>query len=181
MNLNLTQLDLKQKLNQRETVIFLATLLVAFLGFYKSCVVPNQQALSDTKEQTQTFETERNRLIKQVAAQKEPKPQDTSHNPWVGTPDALNETMDSLGRPLQLKGISLVDLQLSDIQKKEDPFNQKGIVLTLSGNFQAIGQYIEHLENLPIPLLIESFSIAPDGNQLSTVVVKIQGGFYVSK
>lgn len=173
MKLKLAPFDVKQKLNRRETIIFMATLLVAFLGFFRACVTPNQAAINEAKQQIQTLEIERSQLsIKKSHLVK------GKH--WVGTQETINQSIDALARPIRLLSVRIVSMELSDTQKKDAPFYKKSIVLTLSGNFPAIGQYIEGLESLPVPLFIESLSVAPDGNQPSRVTVRIQGGFYAS-
>jgi hypothetical protein len=64
---------LKQKLNKRETLIFLGTILVALSGFYKSCVVTGIKEISDSKQQIESLREERAQLTTQIKAEKEKK------------------------------------------------------------------------------------------------------------
>lgn len=173
MKLNLSQFDFSQKLNQRETLIFIATLLIASLGFFRACVTPNQKVIADANEQIQKLEIERSQLGGK-------KSQVVQFKQWIGTPTLVDQSIDSLAKPLHLRGVQVVSLELGDSSKKDEAFTKKTVLLTLSGNFISVGAYIEYLENLPLPLMIESLSVAPDGSNPSRVTSKIQGGFYGS-
>lgn len=178
MKLNITKIDLKQKLNSREMVIFMVTIFAVFLGIYKLWLGPNRQAIIDAKQQIQTMEAERSQLVLQLSLQKEKKLQEIKSKQWVGSPTAINQSIDALVHPINLRGVKVLSMQLSESQKELDMFMKNSVTLTLSGNFPALGHYIEYLENLPVPLLIESISIATDGRELSGVIIKIQGGLY---
>jgi hypothetical protein len=75
---------------------------------------------------------------------------------------------------MHLTGIKIQGVNLTETS------DAKKITLTFSGNFSDIGQYVEYLENLPVPLVIETISIAHDGVTLSNLITKLQGGFHVS-
>ncbi len=176
MSLKLAKIDLKQKLNKRETIIFIATLLVSCLGFFKVFALPGQKAITDAKQQIQTLENERKQLAAKSVGKTAPEPKKKQ---WLSSADAVEEALDALVRPTYMKGVKVISMQLAE-SKTEKAFTKRSAILTVSGNFTAVGRYLEDLENLPAPFVIETISMAVDGTKSSDVVTKIQGGFYES-
>lgn len=180
MKLTTKKIDLKQKLNKRETLIFFGTILVAVLGFYKSCIVPGIQEISETKQKIELLAEERTQLIAQINAEKEKQIAIPTQKQLVGALESANRSINAIARPMYLDGIIIQGISLTEVQNKDNPFYMKRVTLTVSGSFSAIGRYIEYLESLPTPLVIDTISIAHDGLTLSNLISKLQGGFHVS-
>jgi hypothetical protein len=187
VNSKLFNIDLKKKLNKRETVIFGATLVMWCFGVFNLFVKPNNQAIADAQQEIIKLEEERKQLAPPKDAKKKvsrvrvaSKNKALIKRQWIGDREVIEKSIDELAQPIHLSGVKVINSQISDF-KTEKAVTKKSAVLMLSGNFTAVGRYIEYLENLPVPLVIETISIVVDTNNSNNVVANIDGGFYASK
>jgi hypothetical protein len=172
------KIDLKQKPNKREKTIFFVALCLIFAVFLKQCAWPSYVTLNATQEQFKELRNQR------VELESLTTPQVVTNLPvqkqWVGTSkEDLDNAIDEITESLYLQRVKILKIQFSDLAKKQN-MSTRDVTLTLKGGFEAIGQYIEHLENMHAPLVIKSISLQPDGDDPSNIVVNLSGGVYAA-
>ncbi len=181
MKLEMGNISLKKTLNQRETIMLLATLLVGFIGYYKSCAMPVQEKLFRAREAIVAQTGERERLMRQISSKKLESPiKEEKERQWLAQRSSIEPSIQALVNPIHLLGVRIKDFSSSESKAKEDPFPKRKISLVASGDMAHLGRYIEYIENLEAPLVIEALAIVPDGNKPGEQILKIEGGFYAA-
>lgn len=175
-------IDLQQKPNQREKIIFAVALVIFFGSFIKSCWIPSRRAISDTQNQLYLMEEEKGKLEKLSQLKvvlKETKGRKISlpmgeQTTLVGSLREVEEALGTLSAPQILKGVRLLKSRFSK-EERQGGWVRRRVELELVGSFQGLGRYLNTLESWPAPLWIESFSMKTSGDKLSATVT---GSFY---
>lgn len=178
----LPEINWTQKPNRREKAVFALALLIFFGVFLRSCWVPSRRAIRTIQEQMAPLESEQAVLAK--AANLKPLVtaqtgevfdilgEDKGH--FMGSLKNVEQILKQLSDSSLLRGLALKKSTFSEIER-EGPLAKRGVELELVGSLSSLGRYIEALESLPAPLLIESFSIVPSDGRLSA---QIKGNIY---
>lgn len=175
-------IDLNQKPNQRERIIFALALLFFLVTFVRSCWVPSHRAISEVKNQLRLMEAERGTLaqvsqlktvIKKTKGEDIPLPL-TKPMAFVGSVKEMEATLGRLSEPRILKGVRLLKSRFAEMEREGNLLRRR-IELELVGGFQGLGRYLNALESMPAPLWIEAFSIKTGGDKLSA---KVRGSVY---
>ncbi len=181
MKLEMGSLSLKKTLNSRETVMLVATLLVLFLGYYKSCAMPAQGKLAKVRDDISLQIEEKDRLLRQITLKKsEIQVKEPKERQWLSKRESIESSIKSVVNPVHIVSVKITDFSSTDSKEKESPFPKRKIALVAHGEMKELGHFIEYIENLEAPLVVESLSIAPDGNSPGNLILKIEGGFYVA-
>jgi hypothetical protein len=179
--MKLGSVDWRQKPNPRERIIFFGTLVVMLFGFVKSCWLPSREAISILKEDLTKVEQEA-----QVAREMKDMPT----QPLSAVPTMISPALRGIGKvrdvdnivklfsqPLLLKGVQIKAVKISP-PEHEGNMVRRRLELTVTGNFYAVGQYIESLEGFETPYIIEDFSMVRGGDKSSMVTVTLKGLVY---
>ncbi len=176
------KIDLNQKPNRRERTIFILLLAALCLGFVRSCLLASHHAISSIRQQLESTSEERRQLIAapntaeaSPAMQSDLVEKATINSKRFGSRQDVVDAVHFLTQPLQLRGVKIIKSKFADL-REEGSLIYREADLTLSGSFAAIGAYIETLEALPAPLIIETLSINSDPS--SRITAEIQGRFY---
>ena len=176
--------DLRQKPNQREKIIFAAALLIFSFGFLKSCWAPSRQSIAAVKDQLKNMETQKEELAKMTnlpeALQKTnaAAPNLLQKSPsGVGSMKDVENALHSLSQPMMLKGVELTGIKFTDLVR-EGPLARQKVELELAGSFTNVGRYVDSIESLATPFIIEEFSMMVKDEKSSRVATEIKGSFY---
>ncbi len=180
MPFGLQSMDWLQKPNARERVMFFAALAVFFLGFLKACWFPSRSALSDLHEEIAKVHQET-----RVASQLRPATQATVGAPAsvggvptaVGSIQDVQSAIDTVAQPLLLKGVKLLGVKIQDLERDGNMVRQK-VEMQLAGSFYSVAEYLEAVEGLKAPFVIEDFSISLNDDKSGKVTATVKGGFY---
>lgn len=177
--MGLQSVDWQQKPNPRERIMFMAALVVFFLGFMKACWFPSRSAISDIKQEIQKVEQEQSTAIALQQTPSEAAPQAPTAAPQsgVGSVKDVRGAIATISQPLLLRGVKLLDVKAGDLEHEGRLVSQK-VELKLSGSFYAVAEYLEALEALPAALVIEDFSLALNDAKSAKVFADIKGRFY---
>lgn len=180
MPLSLQNVDWNQRPNTRERTMFFAALAVFLLGFMKACWFPSRATISDIQEEMAKVEQEKKVALQMRAA---PQQAGTSAVPaarslaGVGSIQDVQLAIQKIAQPLLLKGVNLMGVKASDPEREGTMIRQK-VELDLSGNFYAVGEYLEAIEALPAAFMIGDFSISLNDDKSGKVTANIKGSFY---
>lgn len=182
MDLKLSSVDWQQKPNKRERTMFLVALVVFLFGFMKACWLPSRQAIDELHDAMNKAEQEK-RVATQLrttpAASTAPTAAPTSNMPKLaaGTIKDVEGAVQAISEPLLLNGVVITGFKQTELQR-EGNFVRQQVELNLQGNFFMIGGYLEALEKLPAPLVIEDFSMSLGDDKSSKITVALKGSFY---
>jgi len=178
----LPEVDWTQKPNRREKIIFAVALLIFFSAFVKSCWIPSHSAIGIIQEQMASLEVQKNALAQ--AANLKPLVTASSGKEFdileekkghlMGSLKDMEQILKQLSDSTLLRGLVIKKSTFSEIER-EGEMAKRGVELEVEGSLSSIGHYIEALESLPAPLLIESFSIIPSDDRL---LAQIKGNIY---
>lgn len=155
-----------------------ATLGVFLLGFLKACWFPSRAAIEELRGELEKVGQE-HRISAQLKPVQGAAPvaTPTATMTGAGTIPDVQSAIEKLSQPLLLKGVALTSLKSSDLEREGNMVRQK-VELQLTGNFYSVAEYLEALEALPAPLVIEDFAIAVNDDKTSRVLATIKGSFY---
>lgn len=180
MPLGLQTVDWQQKPNARERVMFFATLAVFFLGFLKACWFPSRSAISDLREEIDKLSKEKKVVAQLVTTAPTPAgvvvPQGNVLT-GAGSIQDVQSAIESVAQPLLLKGVKLLGVKSADLEREGNMVREK-VELQLAGSFYSVAEYLEVVETLPAPLVIEDFSITLNDDKSGKVTAMIKGSFY---
>jgi Tfp pilus assembly protein PilO len=177
--MGLQSIDWQQKPNSRERVIFFAALFVFFLGFMKACWLPSREAISELKGELQKAEQELG-TVRHLQASPEagssqaPQPASLS---GVGSLKDVRSAITTISQPFLLRGVKMTGVQASDLEHEGSLVSQK-VELNLSGSFYSMAEYLEAIESLSAPIIIEDFSLTLNDVKLGRVSAIVKGRFY---
>lgn len=158
--------------------MFFAAMGVFLLGFLKACWFPSREAISLIHEELDKVTQEQ-----KLSAQLQPTHGETSVvvKPvtmlGAGSISDVQSAIEKLSQPLLLKGVNLSSMKASDLEREGNMVREK-VELQLTGNFYSVAEYLEALETLPAPLVIEDFAIALNDDKSGKVLATIKGSFY---
>ncbi len=164
-------IDLGQKPNKRERLIFGLALAVFFIGFVKSCWMPSRRAVSEVKNQIRVMEEEAMPPPSPRLRQTGVAPRSTQH---AGSLKEMEAALERLSQPQVLKGVLLLKSRFSE-EERQGGWIRRRAELELLGTFQAVGRYISDLESFTSPFWIETFSMKTSDGK---VTAGVTGGFY---
>jgi Tfp pilus assembly protein PilO len=170
-------IDLKQKPNPRETIgLAIVFVLITFV-MVRSCVLPNSGEISQLQSTLETTATQIKaaQLLGDALKQASKQKQAVKKEAVVGVHGSLNNTMRDLSQPFLDREILINQIEVSDI-KTEGAFVTRDIKLTVLGNYKTMGKYIEHLENMPAPLVIKSIEIT--SSNPDSITAEFSGSVY---
>lgn len=180
MNIKLSSIDLSQRPNQREKLIFAATLVIFTFGFFKACWVPSRTAIREVERQIQYMEDQVVSLRQDsTATQMASLPPDLTRGEMslVGRIEDVRFVAENLTKPLLLKGLRVVESKFSEIEKDGSLVRQP-VILRLEGSFQKVGSYLHAVEILSPPLVIDRLDLEATPEKVDQVKVFIQGSVY---
>lgn len=181
MPFGIESVDWRQKPNARERTIFLAAMAVFFLGFLKACWFPSRLAISEIKDEIAKAEQEKKVALQMQAAPQQAAtpgaPQVSRPLVGVGSIQDVQSAIQKIAQPLLLKGVTLLGVQTSELEREGNMVRQK-VELLLSGNFYAVGEYLEAIETLPAAFVIDDFSISLNDDKSGKVMATVKGSFY---
>lgn len=170
-------IDLNQKPNQRERIIFALSLLIFFGVFVRSCWLPSRKVISEVKTQLSLIEKEK-RMRAELKGVLLPLARPSSLVPLpsglVGSVKEMEAALGRLSEPQVLKGVRILKSRFSEVER-EGNLVRRGVELELLGSFQGLGRYLHTLESMKAPLWIEAFSIKAGSDKLSA---EVRGSVY---
>lgn len=180
MPLGLQSVDWQQKPNVRERIMFFAAMAVFFLGFLKACWFPSRSAIADLHDEIDKLHQE-----KKVAMQLRPDIAAPGGAPIAASPvltgagsiKDVQSAIKNISQPLVLKGVKLLGVKVEELERDGNVVRQK-VEMQLSGSFYSVAEYLEVVETLPAPLVIEDFSISLNDDKSGRVTTMIKGSFY---
>lgn len=180
MNIKLSSIDLRQRPNQREKLIFVMTLVIFTFGFFKACWVPSRTAIGEVERQIQHMQEQLVSLSQDstvVQMANLPPGLTRSEMSLVGSVEDVRSVAENLTKPLLLKGLRVVESRFSEIEKDGSLVRQP-VILRLEGSFQKVGNYLHAVEILNPPLVIDSVDLETIPEKVDQVKVFIQGSVY---
>ncbi len=173
----LLKVNLKQKPNTRETIIYSVALIFVCFSLCRHLIYGPYSAIADAKRQLVPLEEERTHIA-QLLAMPEKFVVATKARRWVGnSPEAFDGAAEEITNLIHQKGVTIQKLQLGAVQK-EGAFTSRDASLTILGSYDTLGRFIEHLEGMPAPLVIQALSMQPDVDNPDNVVVNLKGSIY---
>lgn len=180
MALEMVAIDWRQKPNNRERIMFFAAMVGCCLAFFRACWSPGHEAMLEMQGQIDKARQEQ-KVAVQLGASRAPSAAAVSVAPGVkmalGSIQDVQMAIDAIAQPLLLKGVQLTEVKASEIEREGKLVRQK-VELKLVGSFYAVAEYLEVVENMPAPLVIEDFSIATNDDKSGRVTTTIKGSFY---
>ena len=181
----LLSIDLRQKANKRETILFGIALIIFLLVFVKTCWIPSRTYMASAKKEFVSLEVQKSQLQKlsnspeaiQKIQEKDVYSTLQGKKILLGTPQELQNSIEAISQFNLFRGVQLVSIKFSDLEKVKTLVRKK-IEMTLSGKFHTIGQFLYTLESRTSPLIIEDFSMELNDVSLSQVNTEIKGSFY---
>lgn len=175
-------IDWHQHPNARERIMFMAAMAVFLLGFLKACWFPSRSAIAELHGQLEKVSQEKHVAAQLAPPSGTPPPAGVSPPPsarmgGAGRIQDVQSALERLSQPLLLKGVNLMSLKSSDLEREGTTVRKK-VELQLSGNFYSVAEYLESLESLPAPLVIEDFAIALNDDKSGRVTALVKGSFY---
>ncbi|PIR21193.1 MAG: hypothetical protein COV45_00165 [Deltaproteobacteria bacterium CG11_big_fil_rev_8_21_14_0_20_47_16] len=179
--MGLQSVDWQQKPNARERTMFFAAMIVFFLGFLKACWFPSRSALSDLKEELHKLEQEKSVSIHLQATPQAgatiPQIPQSGSTAGIGSLKDVQSAIGTISQPLLLRGVKIQEVKTTDLEHEGNIVSQN-VELQLVGSFYSMAEYLESLESLPAPLVIEDFSLALNDDRSGKVLADIKGRFY---
>lgn len=181
MAFEMLSVDWRQKPNARERIMFFAVLAVGCLGFFRACWSPSNETIRELRGEIEKVNQE-----KKVAAQLGPAQTPSPAAPMLaktGTMDGIGslrdvrQATDAIAQPLLLKGVLLTGLNAAELEREGNIVRQK-VELNLVGSFYAVAEYLDAVEHMPAPLIIEDFSMTSNDDKSGRVTTTIKGSFY---
>lgn len=180
MPLGLQTVDWQQKPNARERIMFFAAMAVFLLGFLKACWFPSRSAISELREEIEKLGQEKKVAAQLIPAGSTPGaavvPQGDALT-GAGSIQDVQSAIENIAQPLLLKGVKLMGVKSADLEREGNMVRQK-VDLQLAGSFYSVAEYLEAVETLPAPLVIEDFSITLNDDKSGRVNATIKGSFY---
>ncbi len=177
MLLGMQSVDWQQKPNARERIMFFAAMGVFLFGFFKTLWFPSHASIDELRDELEKLTQEQKvaaQLLSSGPTLVSPKLAPLS---GAGTIKDVQAAVQRISQPLLLKGVILTSMKASELEREGNMVREK-MELQLSGNFYSIAEYLEALEALPAPLVIEDFAITLNDDKSGKVVATIKGSFY---
>jgi len=167
------KIDLKQSPNKREKIIFWATLAILMFGFFKACVITSEEALGSVKQKIESLEIEK----KQLLTKKPNQNNILGSKIFVGNKNSLKNIEKKQFGSIHKLGIAI---QESGFSKIEDHggIQKKGAYLVAQGSLSSLMAYLEYLENLKTPFIVEEIALNPMSDSIQTLRLELNGGYY---
>lgn len=172
-----------QKLNDREKIYLPVILALVLLGFLKGCWMPASAGISGVKEKMALLESEKRLLSRGVGETTEGKiggGVNLLRGNVVGRASEIREILKQVSDPNFRRGVEITKIDFAEWEKNEDlirqPFHLQSV-----GGFFAVVQYMERLESLTPPLVIESFSMHSGDANIRQLSVTLKGSFYAKE
>lgn len=177
--MKLSSIDLSQRPNRREKLIFFISLVIFVAGFFKTCWTPSRSSIAELEEQIVYMENQKVQLSQDGVVNADTPSSSISHDTlkFASSMDDFNQFTKLASQPLLLKGVELKESHFSDIEV-EGKIHRQEIKFTLKGSFRAVGNYINEIEKLTPPFVIESFSLQGGDNKLGKVTIDLVGSVY---
>jgi len=183
-----TKINLFQKPNSRERLIFFAAMLAMSAVFVRSCVLTSTKAVRTVQEEIQKADTERQQYMtaiqmakaKKLAADVKAAGMKKKKLPFVGPKGSLEEVVEVVAQPAHLHSVKLSRTQFSEV-KDADALSRRDAAIGFAGTFISARNYLEYLESTSIPMVIERFSLEVEDEQPNQVNIDVQGGFHALK
>lgn len=182
MALEILTVDWRQKPNMRERIMFLTVLVVGCLGFFRACWAPSHAAMVELHAEIEKINQEKKVAAKLLPANIPPSKAMTPTR-TAGTLDGagsirdVQQAIDTVAQPLLLKGVQLAEIKVAELEREGNVVRQK-LEMKLLGSFYAVAEYLEAIENLSAPLIIEDFSIDSNDDKSGKVKTMVKGSFY---
>jgi len=196
----LTPFKMNQHINRREKTLFLGVALVSSFVFFKTCILDTGESITKLKEEVATLNQERDTLANELSVfQQHSGQKKGSERDFVSSAAAIEQSLGAIARPLNTQGVHIVKTDFAETSGGQDAKKaaktpaeikeaairslviQKNATFSVAGNFEAVGRYVDYLEQLPAPFVIDRFSFNADENILGKVHAEIHGGFYALK
>lgn len=180
MALEMLSIDWRQKPNARERIMFLVAMALGLLGFFRACWAPGHETMSEIQDQMNKVKQEQ-KVAAQLGSAKVSSPETPASKvgalSGAGSIQDVQQAIDDIAQPLLLKGVQLVEVNATELERESNVVRQK-VTLKLVGSFYAVAEYLEAVENMPAPLIIEDFSITSNDDKSGKVTTIIKGNFY---
>ncbi len=187
MALQVTSVNWREAPNRREKVIFFIALLVSVFVFLKSCWLPSREALSGV--QINLEETLKKKEALAFAQKQFGKPEKkqsasektalASYAEWAHkiAQNPSGVVMQEMTNPRVARGGQVTRVEFQD-EVHRGNFVSQGFTVSLFGSFPFVGRYLERLEELPIPWVIDHWEITSSIEGASGVKLTLEGVAY---
>ena len=180
---NFQQIPWHQKCTARERIYFPVIVAIICIGFLKACVVPSYQAIGTLQEKIALLEQEERLLTRTVGERVqggEVKGETLLRGNVVGHVDDLKNILKQISKSNFRRGVDITKIDLPDWEIDQGLIRQ-GLDLQLEGSYFATLQYVERLETLHPPFVIEHFSLVSGGDNVNRLSVTLNGSFYAEE
>lgn len=180
MNIKLSSIDLMQRPNKREKLIFVMTVVIFLFGFFKACWIPSRTAMSEIERQIQYMQDQAASLSQDSSVVHMANlPPDLTGNEMtlVGSVEDVGNVAQNLTKPILLKGLRVVESRFPEVER-DAPLLRQPVILRLEGSFQKVSRYLRAVEMFSPPLIIDSMSLEAIPEKLDLVRVFMQGSVY---
>jgi hypothetical protein len=162
--------QLRKKPSKREKILFFIMLGVVGLIGFKLVIWSNFEAIQMTKAQ-----------VKMAVPQSSVKFQKELSIPkkWMGTGEDVQDALEATLHPSYTRELTITKSEFSSTKMEEDK-QKREVSLIVSGGYEALEHYLHYLENMPAPMVIQTFSIQRSAADSYELTLEISGAIYGS-
>lgn len=176
------QIDFNQRPGTRETLVYFLAVLLLLNGFVKSCWTPSNKAIADVVKQIDNMAGQKQELtsLNQKMDNLGIGPKDFrggDHPSFVGVQGSLQKSLENLTNPLLMKSVKVLSTDYREPKVKSGVREQK-IRMQLEGSFAALGAYIEAVESLMPPLVIQELELKHQPAKTGYMQLSLEGSLY---
>ena len=161
-------MNLRKKPNKREKILFAVMLAVVGLTGFKLLVWNDFQAIQITKAQ-----------IAMVTPQYQIVHSQNSVLPkkWVGTNGDVQDALETILDSAHTGELKITKSEFSSV-KTDDGKQKREVNLVVLGSYAALERYLHHLENMPAPVVIQTFSLQRSAADSDELTLEVSGAIY---
>lgn len=194
MEMNFSNVDLKQEASSREKVYFFVILALIVFMFARVVWLPKAQSTKLTKTKIQATKVQVDTLKKFMDEKLKEKPvqQVVQEVPAAGVGEQLERLLeknksgaivasnlvDVLTTPKSIKGLRIISMNFGT-EVMKDGFYILPMELEIGGQFRAFNKYIGQLEYFPYILTINNININAGTSSKSEVLAKLSLNLYI--
>lgn len=183
----MTQVDLNQQANRRETILFGLIILVLLVLFLRMVYGPQAARLDEAKTKYQSLTFEKDALEKFSHATPVISRRDTLTRRGIKMKILYGEVtsvyqdvtslLDALTAPSFLSGVTIKKLSYQP-EVLDKGFGRTDFSMDLLGSFPDVIQYLDRLEQFPALFNLESLSFKTAEGQSRELQINLQGRVY---